>query len=49
VSSAQLAVHVALATRPDILMAKPGMGVDEAISLTQNEMTRTLVRIRLQK
>jgi methylaspartate ammonia-lyase len=44
--SARVAVHVALATRPDLLMARPGMGVDEAISLTQNEMARTLACIR---
>jgi methylaspartate ammonia-lyase len=46
VSAAQIAVHVALATRPGILMAKPGMGVDEAISLTQNEMARTLAEVQ---
>jgi methylaspartate ammonia-lyase len=44
--SARVSVHVALATRPDLLMAKPGMGVDEAISLVQNEMMRTLAQIR---
>ena len=44
--SARVSVHVALATRPDIIMAKPGMGVDEAISLVQNEMARTLAWIR---
>jgi methylaspartate ammonia-lyase len=44
--SARVAVHVALATRPDIIMAKPGMGVDEAITVVQNEMTRTLAWIR---
>ena len=43
--AARVAVHVALATRPDIIMAKPGMGVDEAISLVQNEMIRTLAQI----
>jgi methylaspartate ammonia-lyase len=40
--SARASVHVALATRPDIIMAKPGMGVDEGIMLIQNEMARTL-------
>ena len=44
--SARVSVHVALAARPDIIMAKPGMGVDEAISLAQNEMARTLAWIR---
>jgi len=45
--SARVSVHVALATRPDIIMAKPGMGVDEAVSLVQNEMARTLAWIRV--
>jgi len=44
--SARVSVHVALATRPDIIMAKPGMGVDEGIMLVQNEMARTLAWIR---
>ena len=43
--SARVAAHLALATRPDIIMAKPGMGVDESITLVQNEMTRTLAQI----
>jgi methylaspartate ammonia-lyase len=43
--SARVAVHVALATRPDMVMARPGMGVDEAVSLAQNEMSRTLAEI----
>ena len=44
--SARVAVHVALATRPDIVMARPGMGVDEGVMLVQNEMARTLVQIQ---
>jgi methylaspartate ammonia-lyase len=44
--SARVAVHVALATRPDIIMARPGMGVDEGVTLVQNEMARTLAWIR---
>ena len=47
--SARVSVHVALATQPDILMAKPGMGVDEAISLVQNEMARVLAWIRVRQ
>jgi len=43
--SARISAHVALATRPDLLMAKPGLGVDEAISLVQNEMARALAYI----
>jgi methylaspartate ammonia-lyase len=44
-----VAVHVALATQPDMIMAKPGMGVDEGITIVQNEMTRTLVQIKMQE
>ena len=44
--SARASVHVALATQPDLIMAKPGVGTDEAISLVQNEMARTLACIR---
>ncbi len=44
--SARASVHVALATQPDLIMAKPGVGADEAISLVQNEMARTLSCIR---
>jgi methylaspartate ammonia-lyase len=43
--STRVSVHLALATGADLLMARPGMGVDEAISVTQNEMTRTLAVI----
>lgn len=35
-------VHVALATQPDQMLAKPGMGVDEAYMVVHNEMKRTL-------
>ena len=44
--SARATVHIALATKPEILMAKPGMGVDEAVSITQNEIMRTLHLIK---
>jgi methylaspartate ammonia-lyase len=44
--AARAAVHVALATQPTMMMAKPGMGVDEAISIVKNEMMRTLVLIK---
>lgn len=40
--SLKASVHVALATQPDFFLAKPGMGVDEAIMLTRNEMNRAL-------
>jgi methylaspartate ammonia-lyase len=43
--SARVAAHVALASGADLLMARPGMGVDEAVSLAQNEMVRALAEI----
>ncbi len=39
---ARTAVHVSLATRPDQMLAKPGMGVDEGYMIVHNEMNRTL-------
>ncbi len=47
--SARVSAHVALATQPDLVMAKPGMGVDEGISIVQNEMARTLAWISVRK
>lgn len=44
--SARAAVHVALATRPEIILARPGMGVDEGVMMVQNEMARTLALLR---
>ncbi len=38
----RVAVHVALAIRPDLFLALPGTGVGWAISLARNEMSRTL-------
>jgi methylaspartate ammonia-lyase len=35
-------VHVALATGADQILAKPGMGVDEGMSIVGNEMARVL-------
>jgi methylaspartate ammonia-lyase len=43
--SALVSVHVALATQPELIMAKPGVGVDEAITVVHNEMARTLAEI----
>ncbi len=47
--SARVSVHVALAARPDMVMAKPGMGVDEAVMLVQNEMGRALAEMGLRR
>jgi len=40
--SARACVHVAVATQPDMQLAKPGMGVDEGIMLAANEQARLL-------
>ncbi len=40
--SAQVCVHAALAARPDQMLAKPGMGVDEGMMIVYNEMQRAL-------
>lgn len=44
--SARACVHVALALRADMMLAKPGMGVDEGITIVGNEQSRTLALIR---
>ena len=38
--SAQVCVHLAMATKPDQMLAKPGMGVDEGYMIVYNEMQR---------
>ncbi len=40
--SARVCVHTALSARPQQMLAKPGMGVDEGLMIVQNEMNRTL-------
>ncbi|KGK91529.1 methylaspartate ammonia-lyase [Desulfosporosinus sp. HMP52] len=45
-SGGRTAVHVALATRPDQMLAKPGMGVDEGYMIVHNEMNRTLAVLK---
>ncbi len=44
--SARACVHVAVATRPEVQLAKPGMGVDEGIMLAANEQRRLLALLR---
>lgn len=38
VRSAQICTQVAMATQPDQILAKPGMGVDEGLMIVYNEM-----------
>lgn len=40
--SSRLSVQVAMATRPDLFLVKPGMGINEGISICRNEMYRIL-------
>jgi methylaspartate ammonia-lyase len=44
--SAQVCVHIAIATQPTQMLAKPGMGVDEGMMIVYNEMNRTLAILR---
>ncbi len=40
--STRAAVNIAVATQADMMLAKPGMGVDEGISIVGNEQSRLL-------
>jgi methylaspartate ammonia-lyase len=44
--SARAAVHVAMGVGADVVLARPGMGVDEAVMVTRNEMARTVAVIQ---
>ena len=44
--SARISAHVALATRAEFLLAKPGQGVDEGVMIEFNEMQRALTLMR---
>ena len=44
--SAQISVHLALATRPDQMLAKPGMGLDEGLMIVYNEMQRAITLLK---
>jgi methylaspartate ammonia-lyase len=43
--SAQVCVHLAMASRPDQILAKPGMGVDEGYMIVYNEMQRIIAML----
>ncbi len=45
-TSAMCSTHVALATQPNLMLLKPGMGFDEALSLATLEINRTLSLIQ---
>ena len=40
--SAEICAHIAMATKPDQILAKPGMGVDEGYMIVYNEINRIL-------
>ncbi len=40
--SSEVCTHIAMATSPDQILAKPGMGVDEGYMIVYNEMQRIL-------
>ena len=44
--SARISAQVALALQPEMILAKPGMGIDEGITIVKNEMDRTLAWIQ---
>lgn len=48
VRSAQICTQVAMATQPDQILAKPGMGVDEGLMIVYNEMQDILALKRAQ-
>ncbi|TIN99608.1 MAG: methylaspartate ammonia-lyase, partial [Mesorhizobium sp.] len=42
---ARTSVHISVATQADMMLAKPGMGVDEAFSIVGNEQNRLLAML----
>ena len=44
--SARASTHIAVATQADMMLAKPGMGVDEGLSIVGNEQNRLLAILR---
>lgn len=44
--SARICTHIGLACRPDFMLSKPGLGVDEALMIQRNEMARTLALLK---
>jgi len=44
--AARVAAHVALATQPDLVLARPGLDVGTAVSTMRNEMARAVVLIK---
>jgi methylaspartate ammonia-lyase len=49
VQSARVTTHIGLATQPNFLLSKPGMGADESVAMQVNEMKRTLAIIEAKR
>lgn len=47
--SARASANVAVATQADMMLAKPGMGVDEGISIVGNEQSRLLAALNYRR
>src|SRR5690606_8131353 len=47
--TARMSVHVAVAGKAQMILAKPGMGVDECVSIVGNELSRLLTHIQYSK
>lgn len=43
--TAQVSTHIAIATQADMLLVKPGMGVDEGLTIVGNEQSRLLAML----
>jgi len=43
--SARICAQIGLATNPDFLLSKPGIGADEGVMILSNEMSRTIALI----
>ena len=48
-TSARVCANIAIATQPDQMLAKPGMGADEGYMIVYNEMMRVLALIESRK
>lgn len=48
-TSAAMTAQLALATQADVILARPGMGVDEGYMIVKNEMERTLALLNRNK
>ena len=47
--SAEICTNIAMAVKPDLILAKPGMGVDEGFMIVNNEMQRILAYMNAKK